>query len=357
MFFWILTVGLFCMQSAAGAWLHLAYPVLPLKWMAFIIPLALSVFVRFGMVYTRAHYGTWESILYYLSNAWVGLAFIIFCISIVFFALHLLMLAFKINLLRVWGPASVALMILLCAAAIWNGQKTPAIKYVDVHIDGAPSLTAAVLSDTHLGLGVSLKRFEKALAVLQQENPDMLLVLGDVFEYGPGRAQYAQALANFKTPLGKYGVLGNHEYYTGYENSLSFYRQSGITLLQNELAHPAENLTIAGVKDVRTARVQEQDVTRLLESVPAGNAVFYLSHQPVWVQAAADAGAGLMLSGHTHNGQIFPFNFLVKWQYPYVYGLYPVDHMNLYVTSGWFYWGMPLRLFAPAEMAVIRVNQ
>lgn len=344
------------MQSVAGAWLHLIYPALPFKWTALFIPLVLSVFVRFGMTYTRTHFGTWESVLYYTANAWVGLVFIIFCLSLLFLALHLLLLVFKINWLRVLGPLSLAVMGLLCATAVWNGLKTPAVKYVDVHIDGAPSLTAAVLSDTHLGLGVSLSRFEKALAVLQKEKPDMLLVLGDVFEYGPGRNQYAQALARFQAPMGKYGVLGNHEYYTGYDQSLDFYRQSGITLLQNELAHPAEHLTIAGVKDVRTARVQEKDVTRLLESVPAGNAVFYLSHQPLFVQTAADAGVGLMLSGHTHNGQIFPFNWLVKQQYPYIYGLYTVDHLNLYVTSGWFYWGMPLRLFAPAEMAVIRVN-
>ena len=322
MFFWIMTVGLFFMQFVTGTWLHVAFPSISFKWAALIIPFILSVAVRFGMEYTRTHYGAWESVLYYVSNAWVGLAFILFCIS------------------------------LLCAVL----QLTPAVKYVDVHVDGAPTLKAAVLSDSHLGMGVSLKRFERALNILQQEKPDLLLVLGDVFEYGPNQDKYAQALARFEAPMGKYGVLGNHEYYTGYENSLRFYRQSGITLLQNETARPAENLTIAGVKDVRTARVKAQEVERLLADIPSTDAIFYLSHQPLLVQTAEDAGVGLMLSGHTHNGQIFPFNFLVKWQYPYVYGLYPVGHMNLYVTSGWFYWGMPLRLFAPAEMAVIRVN-
>ena len=356
MFFWIMTVGLFFIQFTAGVWLHVAFPSVPLKWAALIIPFLLSVFVRFGMTYTRTHFGVWESVLYYVANAWVGLAFIIFCASLIFLALHGLLLLCRCNIIRFLGPASLVIMVVLCALAMWNGLKTPAIKYVDVHIDGAPELKAAVLSDTHLGVGVSLKRFERALEKLQKEKPDLLLVLGDVFEYGPGKDSYAQALARFEAPLGKYGVLGNHEYYTGYENSLRFYRQSGIALLQNETARPMENLTIAGVKDVRTARVKEQDVTQLLASIPAGDAIFYLSHQPLLVQTAADAGAGLMLSGHTHNGQIFPFNFLVKWQYPYVYGLYPVGHMNLYVTSGWFYWGMPLRLFAPAEMAVIRVN-
>lgn len=356
MFFWILTVGLFLMQFTAGAWLHLAFPGVPFKWATFIIPFVLSVAVRFGMVYTRTHYGTLESALYYAANAWVGLAFILFCISLVFLALQLILLLFRVNIIRFLGPASVGLMIIFCALAVWNGLKIPAVKYVDVHVDGAPTLKAALLSDSHLGIGVSLKRFERALETLQKEKPDLLLVLGDVFEYGPNQDKYAQALARFEAPLGKYGVLGNHEYYTGYENSLRFYRQSGITLLQNETARPAENLTIAGVKDVRTARVSAQEVERLLAGVPPSDAIFYLSHQPLLIQTAEDAGVGLMLSGHTHNGQIFPFNFLVKWQYPYVYGLYPVGHMNLYVTSGWFYWGMPLRLFAPAEMAVIRVN-
>ena len=356
MFFWIMTVGLFFMQFVTGTWLHVAFPSISFKWAALIIPFILSVAVRFGMEYTRTHYGAWESVLYYVSNAWVGLAFILFCISLLCAVLQFILLLCRVNIIRFLGPASVGLMVIFCALAVWNGLKTPAVKYVDVHVDGAPTLKAAVLSDSHLGMGVSLKRFERALNILQQEKPDLLLVLGDVFEYGPNQDKYAQALARFEAPMGKYGVLGNHEYYTGYENSLRFYRQSGITLLQNETARPAKNLTIAGVKDVRTARVKAQEVERLLADIPSTDAIFYLSHQPLLVQTAEDAGVGLMLSGHTHNGQIFPFNFLVKWQYPYVYGLYPVGHMNLYVTSGWFYWGMPLRLFAPAEMAVIRVN-
>lgn len=356
MFFWIMTVGLFAMQSAAGAWLHYIFPALPFKWTAVFIPFLLSLFVRFGMTYTRTHFGWAESVLYYAANAWVGIAFIAFCVCLIFASIQGLLLLFKINIIRILGPVSLACIVLLCSWAVWEGRKNPPVKYVDIHLDGAPSFKAAVLSDTHLGMGVSVKRFQETLDRLQQEKPDLLLVLGDVFEYGPNKNAYAQALARFQAPLGKYGVLGNHEYYTGYENSLEFYRNSGITVLQNETARPTENLTVAGVKDIMTARVKPQAVTELLSSVPETDAVVYLSHQPLFAQTAADAGAGLMLSGHTHNGQIFPFNFLVKWKYPYVYGLYPVGHMNLYVTSGWFYWGIPLRLFSPAEIPLIRVN-
>jgi len=64
-----------------------------------------------------------------------------------------------------------------------------------------------------------------------------------------------------------------------------------------------------------------------------------------------------MLSGHTHAGQIFPFNLLVKLFYPYMYGFYKIGpHSQLYVTSGMFYWGMPLRLFAPAEIPILHIN-
>ncbi len=344
------------MQFVTGAWLHYAFPAVPFKWSAVIVPLAMSLLVRFGMSYTRTHYGAWESVLYHFTNAWVGIAFIAFCVCLIFIFLQWLLLLFRINTLHILGPASAAAMLVLCALAIWGGLKNPPVKYADARVDGAPELKLALLSDSHLGVGVSVKRFEESLARLQKENPDMLLVLGDVFEYGPRRDEYADALARFTTPLGKYGVLGNHEYYTGYQNAVDFYRRAGITLLQNQTARPTEGLTLAGVNDVRTARVKAQTVTELIASAPQGDAIIYLSHQPVYAREAAEAGAGLMLSGHTHNGQIFPFNFLVKWKYPYVYGLYPVGHMNLYVTSGWFYWGMPLRLFAPAEMALIRIN-
>lgn len=355
-FFWVACFLLFLMQFTAGAWLHYAFPSVPFKYAAVGVPLVLSLLVRWGLTFPHHHFGPLAQSLYYFTNVWVGFAFIAFCVCMLFAFIQWILLFWHIHAGRTLGILSVAFTVALWGTALWGGLKNPAVKTVDVYVEGAPQIKVALLSDSHLGMGVSVARFERALNTLQQEKPDLLLVLGDVFEYGPHREKYAAALNRFQAPLGKYGVLGNHEYYNGYENALEFYRLSGITLLQNQTARPAEGLTLAGVNDIRTARVTARQIKELLSQRPETDALFYLSHQPLYEQIAADAGVGLMVSGHTHNGQIFPFNFLVRWKYPHIYGLYQVDLMNLYVTSGWFYWGMPLRLFSPAEMAILRIN-
>ena len=81
-----------------------------------------------------------------------------------------------------------------------------------------------------------------------------------------------------------------------------------------------------------------------------------LSHTPAYAEEIAAQGADLMFSGHTHRGQIWPFIYLVQLQFPRSYGLFDVDGMKFYITSGMFYWGIPLRFLAPSEIPIIEVN-
>ena len=214
----------------------------------------------------------------------------------------------------------------------------------------------ALLADTHLGMGVSLSRFDKVMQQIEAEKPDGLLVLGDIFEYGPHREQYAARLKQVSTPLGSVGVLGNHEYYVGYQNSKQFYQDADVTLLENAVAVLPNGVQVAGLKDIRTAGVSARDVENLLSKLNPDKPIILLSHTPLYAEQAAAHGADLMLSGHTHNGQLWPFNYLVKLQFPRVYGMHDVNGMPFYITSGVFYWGIPLRFGAPAEIVILEVN-
>ena len=137
-------------------------------------------------------------------------------------------------------------------------------------------------------------------------------MLGDLFEYGPNPDRYAHALAELKTPYGTFGVFGNHEYYTGLNNSLDFYKKANITLLNNQIHTLPNGVEVIGVKDIATARVSPAELNRLLASSSDRKTRILLSHQPLLTEEAAAQGIDLILSGHTHKGQIFPFNFLVK---------------------------------------------
>lgn len=355
-FFIIASVILWSMQTAIGAWLYLAFPQIGWKIPVATLPLAMTILVRFGMEYTRTHYGTLEQVLYYVVYIWGGLVFLAFCIVAAFAILQWILQLCHVPARSWTGPLSLAVMGIVLALSLWGGFSSPRIKRIPVNVPGAPKMKIALISDAHLGMGISLARFEKALQKIEAERPDVIFLLGDIFEYGPNLKKYAERLKQANPPLGIYGVFGNHEYYMGYERSKNLFNQAGVNLLENQTAALENGVQVAGIKDARSAHVSAQAVTKLLSQTDAQKPLVFLSHTPLYAEQAAAAGADLMFSGHTHNGQIFPFKYLVRTQFPRVYGLHDVDGMKFYITSGMFYWGIPLRFLAPAEIPIIEVN-
>ncbi len=354
-FYIIFSIVIFFMQLTVGAWFMRSFPQIGWK-IPFFAALVLTGITYIGLAYTQTHYnGIFASALYYFAYIWFGLVFLAFCFCAAFAVLCQILTWCHVP--TGWmGTASLLTLVIVFAMAFWGGFSSPKVKHIAVQIPGAPRMKLALLADTHLGMGVSLARFDKALQKIKAENPDALLVLGDIFEYGPNSDSYAARLAQVKTPLGSYGVLGNHEYYVGYGDSKEFFRKASVTLLENEATRMSNGVQVAGLKDIKTAGVSTQDVAHLLDGLDPKAPTILLSHTPLYAETAAAHGANLMLSGHTHNGQLWPFNYLVKLQFPRVYGLYDVEGMPFYVTSGVFYWGMPLRFLAPAELVILEVN-
>ncbi len=344
------------MQLTVCAWLVKCFPALGFRGPLAVCLLCTAVMFA-GFTLTRTHQtGLFWSALYYFSYIYFGLVFLTFCASIGFFIVYILLKSFHVKTFWLF-PVSIVTILGVWVLAFWGGFSAPKIKRVAVQIPGAPALKLALLSDTHLGMGVSLKRFDEALTRIETQNPDALLVLGDIFEYGPHREKYAARLRQTHTPLGSIGVLGNHEYYVGYGDSKQFFKEAGITLLENTATTLPNGVQVAGLKDIRTAGVSAEQVARLLDGLNPTQPIILLSHTPSLENTAAAHGADLMLSGHTHNGQLWPFTYLVKWAFPHIYGLYEIGKMKLYVTSGVFYWGIPLRFLAPSEIVIIEVNQ
>lgn len=343
------------MQLVTVAWLGRCFPSIGTKGPLLIITLC-SAAMFAGFTLTRTHQaGLFWHALYYFSYIYFGLTFLAFVCSIGFFVLLVLLKSFHVKTFWI-GCASIIVLVSVFLAAFWGGFSAPKLKKIAVRVPGAPHLKLALLSDTHLGMGVSLNRFDEVMQKIEAENPDGLLILGDIFEYGPHRQKYAKRLAQTKTPLGSYGVLGNHEYYVGYGDSKQFYKDAGITLLENTAVTLPNGVQLVGLKDIKTAGVSADQVAQLLDGLQAQKPIILLSHTPLYAEVTAAHGADLMLSGHTHNGQLWPFNYLVKLQFPRVYGMHDVNGMMFYITSGVFYWGVPLRFLAPAEIPILEVN-
>ncbi len=355
MFYLVFCLVAFLMQVVAGAWLIKCFPSMGVKGSLLVMGL-LSAVMFAGFTLTRTHQtGLFWHALYYFAYTYLGLVFLSFALSVGFFILYILLTCFHVKTNFLF-PVSLVILVGVWIISFWGGFSTPKVKKIMVQIPGAPQMKWAVLSDTHLGMGVSLSRFDKVLRRLEAEKPDGILVLGDVFEYGPDREKYAARLAQVKTPLGSFGVLGNHEYYMGYGDSKQFFKDADITLLENEATALPNGVQIAGLKDIRTTGVSAGQVAKLLGGLNPQQPIILLSHTPLLAEVAAQHGTDLMLSGHTHNGQLWPFHYLVKTQFPRIYGLHDVNGMKFYITSGVFYWGIPLRFLAPAELVMVEVN-
>lgn len=188
--------------------------------------------------------------------------------------------------------------------------------------------------------------------------PDLIAITGDLVDGTV--AQLQEQTAPFKGLRAKDGVFfvtGNHEYYTGdVDEWLSWLSAAGIRPLRNERVVIRDGFELAGTDD-RTARGpgHGEDIPNALRGRDPRKPLILMAHQPKSFFQAAELGADLQLSGHTHGGQIYPFTYLVALFQPYVAGLYQRGDSQIYVSRGTGTWGPPMRLGAPAEITEIEL--
>ena len=220
-------------------------------------------------------------------------------------------------------------------------------------------LRIAQISDVHLGLIVGRDRLGRILARVDAAQPDILVSTGDLVD-GPleNVAELAEMFAKIPTRLGKYAVTGNHEFYTGLRQAVQVTETLGFKMLRGESITLADTLHIAGVDDP-TGRASnpsgKNNESQMLSQLAPQYFTVLLKHRP-WVNPSSQGLFDLQLSGHTHKGQIFPFNLIVERFYPYLSGLITLDKDSLlYVNRGSGTWGPPVRFLAPPEVTLIEL--
>lgn len=292
----------------------------------------------------------------------------------------LLLLAWPLGALVAWpplaAPTAQAVPVLAGLATLWglvNARRTARVKRVDVPIAGLPSalqgFSIAQISDIHVGPTVKRPYLQAIVDRVNALSPDAVAITGDLVD---GRVQDLHQdvapLADLRARHGSFFVTGNHEYYSGAAEWVAHLRTLGVRVLMNEhvlLAHGPQGaagsarLLLAGVTDPMAHHVEpadRSDPARAIAGAPPDVAArVLLAHQPRSAAAAADAGFDVQLSGHTHGGQIWPFNFLVPLQQPYTAGLHRLRQLWVYTSRGTGYWGPPMRLGAPSEITLVRL--
>jgi len=259
----------------------------------------------------------------------------------------------------------------LGAFAFLAATRPVGVKKVTVPLRNLPAaldgFTIVQLTDIHVGPTIGRGFIEELVARVNGERPDLIAITGDLVDGSVEElGAFLGPFTGFESRHGTYFVTGNHEYYSGHEPWIRFLETLGVRVLRNErvrLAHPAADggpaaaLELAGVNDYTAGGFGDPpDLARAVAGRDPNAPLVLLAHQPRHAPEAAEHGVSLQLSGHTHGGQIFPFNFLVHLQQPFVAGLHALGEMAVYVSRGTGYWGPPMRLGAPAEITRIELR-
>ena len=268
-----------------------------------------------------------------------------------------------------WGAGAavgVAALGLGLSAFALAGARTPPVKRVEVPVPGlAPALDGlriAQLSDVHVGNTIGRDFVAACVERTNAENVDLVALTGDFVDGAPEALRGDVApLAGLRSRHGSYFVTGNHEYFSGAPAWCQEFSNLGIRVLRNEhvvLEHEGARLVVAGIDDpFATVPGHGPDLPRALAGRPTEAPVILLAHQPVFAEQAAHLGVTLMLSGHTHGGQLWPFSALVRLVQPIVAGLVKVGETFIYVSRGTGWWGPPMRLGAPNEITVLTLRR
>jgi predicted MPP superfamily phosphohydrolase len=300
--------------------------------------------------------------LEFVGAVWMGALFLLFVA---------LLLADLVSVALVWLPeaapwirlGAAALVVLLTVVGVVQFLRGPTVVEHEVRLAGLPperdGTVLVQVSDLHLGSLLGERWLTARLAQVAALEPDLVAVVGDLVD---GNAAHVERLLprlrELRAPLGVWAVTGNHEYYAGLEQSVKLLEDAGFRVLRDRAEEASPGLVIAGIDDL-TARQQFSVKGTPLETALAGRpagATVLLSHTPWEAEKAAALGVGLMLSGHTHDGQIWPFNYLVALRYPFVGGAYDIGAMRLVVCRGTGTWGPPLRLWRRSEIVKITLR-
>ncbi|HVP07763.1 MAG TPA: metallophosphoesterase, partial [Candidatus Acidoferrum sp.] len=313
--------------------------------------------------------------LVWVGSCWLGAMLYFF---LIIFFLDLIRLS---NAIVHWYPAfitndypkakqiaaliSVGIVFVILVAARINAMN-PRLHTVELTVpkvvEGPKTLNIAVASDIHLGAIIGRERLANIIRLIQSVHPDVVILAGDIVDEDIGqliRENQGEMLREIKAPLGVYGITGNHEYFAGVEKACEYLTAHGITMLRDSVVKLNGSVYLVGRED-RSARYRgthgRKPLGELMAQVDKRLPIILLDHQPFDLEQADSNGADIQISGHTHNGQLWPLNYITERVYEVSKGYKKVGNTQVYVSTGAGTWGPPMRTGNRPEVVNIRVT-
>ncbi|QJD87985.1 metallophosphoesterase [Cohnella herbarum] len=261
----------------------------------------------------------------------------------------------------------VIVLIALTAIGSWNAW-SPIVRKYELEIAKPPveggqrEWTIAMASDIHLGNVVGRRHLAKLVKWVNDVKPDLVLLPGDVIDDSIEpfiRNKMGEVLGQLRAKRGVFAVLGNHEYFGGHiDQYVEEMKRIGIRVLQDETADIGGELFVVGRKD-KTAESMDssrKSVAELTRPLDGSKPIILIDHQPTKFAQAAEAGADVMLSGHTHRGQFAPNHLFTKRLFELDWGYMRKGAMHVIVSSGFGSWGPPIRIGSRSEMILLHIK-
>ena len=321
-----------------------------------------------------------------IGNIWLG--FFMYYSGLVIFITLFLILASKLRrdnehrLLKHALHVSFALALVITVYGLLHAQSPRIVNYeltVDKQTDSTGELKVVLIADLHLSVNSSLSTTEKMVDKVNSCDADVIVVAGDIFtsnfEGLKNPEKYSEALSKMHAKYGVYAVCGNHDVdenlFGGFAISPvseafrtsemeQFFTDAGFNMLYDE------SVEIAGNEIVLTGRIDadkagdgtanRMNAGELLRDVDKTKPVIVIQHEPVEYKELSESGADVVLSGHTHNGQMFPGNLVVPFFNENGYGYKRLYDIDTFVTAGVGYYGPPLRVGTNSEITVINMK-
>jgi predicted MPP superfamily phosphohydrolase len=330
--------------------------------------LILNSFGVIGYMLAR-YYPLLPNWLYFLLSLPIGFIFLLFCTTLIYDISSFILKHTPLEpnrrafFKRSLDISSLGIAFALSSKAIYEARFVE-VQEVKIKLNNLKKdYTIAQLSDVHIGGLIDADFIRGLVEKINILKPDLVVITGDLVDVKIEHAMIAlKELRHLKSVYGTYFIVGNHEYFHDIEEIIKTLKGLDIVVLENSsvyIGKPSEGFFLAGVYDIFGYRAKRYipDINKALSQTHTDVPTVLLAHQPKFVTEVEGTPVDLMLSGHTHGGQLYPFHALVKLQQPYIRGLHQHNEkLQVYVNKGTGFWGPPMRLGATAEITHITLS-
>lgn len=298
-----------------------------------------------------------ERVLAYLSGIWmliIGYGLIIFPI------MNLLYFLLKKRGIKVFGSGVIIFFIFIFIFGSYNAWN-PVVRNYEIAVDKSSvqeELSILMVSDLHLGKTVGNRHLERLVEMTNEIKPDLIVIPGDIIDdyIEPYLDEnMGETMKKLKAPLGVYATSGNHDYYGNDLIDLhSEMKKAGIQMLDDESVLVKDSFYLVGRNDLTDEN--RKSMKEILQGLDTKKPIIMLDHQPDEIQGASENGVDVLLSGHTHGGQIAPANLITGMIYENDWGYLRKGNLHSVVSSGFGLWGPPFRIGTQSEVVEINIK-